>query len=241
MVSTVFLPVHPARTTSSHATYVLLALFVSYAYRDIWPLFTFTLTPADLHEGGILWVKVVLAFLGGVALPLLEPYPYIPIDPKVCFSSLSAYIQLTRAEQNPQTVVNDEQTASLFSFVLYFFLDPIITAARRVPHLSADELPALADYDYAEHLVEKSFPNLDLFQGAKRRQNLFWGFCLTFKWDLAKQFVILLGNVSAFTDIIVWFMAYETRASGKYKSRPAHWDVQAPKVRLLTDISFNWY
>lgn len=52
---------------------------------------------------------------------------------------------------------NPEQTASLLSFVFYSFLDPLVFLANRVPHLSYDMLPPLADYDYAKNLVAASF------------------------------------------------------------------------------------
>jgi len=39
----------------------------------------------------------------------------------------------------------------------YLFLDPIVFLAYRVPHLSHDMLPPLADYDYTKNLVKKSF------------------------------------------------------------------------------------
>ena len=53
---------------------------------------------------------------------------------------------------------NPEQTASLISLMLYFFLDPIIFEAYRVPHLPHDRLPPLADTDYSKTLTEKAFP-----------------------------------------------------------------------------------
>ena len=39
----------------------------------------------------------------------------------------------------------------------YTFLDPIVFLAYRVPHLSHDMLPPLADYDYTKNLVKRSF------------------------------------------------------------------------------------
>jgi len=53
--------------------------------------------------------------------------------------------------------INPEQTASLFSMMMYTFLDPIVITAYRVPHLSHDMLPPLADYDYTKNLVRRSF------------------------------------------------------------------------------------
>lgn len=40
---------------------------------------------------------------------------------------------------------------------LYTFLDPYIFLGYRIPHLSLDQLPALADYDYTKNLVKRSF------------------------------------------------------------------------------------
>lgn len=53
--------------------------------------------------------------------------------------------------------MNPEQTTSLLSLILYSFLDPIIFLAYRVPRLSHDMLPPLADYDYTKNLVKRSF------------------------------------------------------------------------------------
>jgi len=47
---------------------------------------TFTLHPLDAAEGRILWAKVALSALSGVLLPILEPFPYIPVDEKVSAS-----------------------------------------------------------------------------------------------------------------------------------------------------------
>ena len=55
-------------------------------------------------------------------------------------------------------VPNPEQTASILSLVVYSFLDPLISEAYRVPHLSHERLPAIADYDRTEYLREKAFP-----------------------------------------------------------------------------------
>lgn len=54
-----------------------------YAYRDVWPLMTFTLEPKDGEEGALLWVKIALAAFIGVIEPLLEPYPYVSSSPVV--------------------------------------------------------------------------------------------------------------------------------------------------------------
>lgn len=55
-------------------------------------------------------------------------------------------------------VPNPEQTCSWASLLFYTFLDPIVFLAYRIPHLSYDHLPPLADYDYAKNLIKRSYP-----------------------------------------------------------------------------------
>lgn len=66
-----------------HASLLLAVTWCVYMYRNVWPLATFTESSADLAEGNVLWAKVALLFLGGVALPLLTPRQYIPLNAKV--------------------------------------------------------------------------------------------------------------------------------------------------------------
>lgn len=56
------------------------------------------------------------------------------------------------ALQHPMPVPNPEQTSSLFSLGVFFFLDPVVFEACRVPHLPYDRLPPLADTDTAKNL-----------------------------------------------------------------------------------------
>ena len=72
-----------SRVISLHLTLVTLAVFALYAYRDLWPLLTFTLQPLDQGEGSLLWSKIAIAGLVGVVEPLFEPFPYVPVDPRV--------------------------------------------------------------------------------------------------------------------------------------------------------------
>ena len=55
-------------------------------------------------------------------------------------------------------VPNPEQTTSVLSLILFSFMDPLISEASKVPHLSHERLPVIADYDRAEYLREKAFP-----------------------------------------------------------------------------------
>ncbi|KAI0798592.1 hypothetical protein BC629DRAFT_232884 [Irpex lacteus] len=169
-----FATVRPATTFSFHLSVVSSATLALYVYRDIWPLMTFILRPADEAEGQILWAKVALAGLVGFVLPVFEPYPYIPVDPLEPFPD-----------------ANLEQTASLFSLVLYIFMDPIIIQASRVKHLSHDQLPPLADYDSSKFLIKRGFRHLDPFSGAPKR-HLFFGLVSIFRRSLILQTLCLV-------------------------------------------------
>jgi hypothetical protein len=108
-------------------------------------------------------------------------------------------------------VPNAEQTASIFSFAIYSFLDPVVFLAYRVSHLAHDQLPPLADYDYARHLTEKSFPvcvlletytlplitasqYLDSYTGIKKR-HLFFGLMRVFRKEYSILTVAIIINV----------------------------------------------
>jgi hypothetical protein len=104
--------------------------------------------------------------------------------------------------KEPAEEVNPEQTTSLFSLVIYAFLDPLLFLAARLPHLGHENLFPLADYDYSRNTTRKAFPvtafhlytpsitdiqviqNLDVFQGAKRR-HLFFGLMKTYRQSLS--------------------------------------------------------
>ncbi|KAJ6448334.1 P-loop containing nucleoside triphosphate hydrolase protein [Mycena sanguinolenta] len=106
-----------------HANCVLFLVFCVYFYRDLVPLLTFTGVPADHSEGRRLWAKIGLLFVTGVVIPVFTPQQYIPVDPL-----------------NPQAALNPEQTASIFSFAFYLFLDHIIFIAYRESQLQEEEL-----------------------------------------------------------------------------------------------------
>ncbi|KAJ7625289.1 P-loop containing nucleoside triphosphate hydrolase protein [Mycena polygramma] len=156
----------------SHVNCVLFLAFCVYVYRDLLPLATFRGTPADIAEGRRLWAKIVLLFITAVAIPLLTPRQYVPVDPS-----------------NPMTVLNPEQTASMFSFAFYFFLDHIIFLAYRESQLQEDELYPLCDTDASAHLKKRSFKYLDSFSGSKSSRHIFFGLMRVFY----REFMMLAG------------------------------------------------
>ncbi|KAF7348320.1 Multidrug resistance-associated ABC transporter protein [Mycena sanguinolenta] len=157
-----------------HANCVLFLVFCIYIYRDLVPLLTFTGVPADLGEGRRLWAKIGLLFVTGVVIPLFTPQQYIPVDPL-----------------NPQAALNPEQTASIFSFAFYFFLDHIIFLAYRESQLQEEELYPLCDTDAAAHLKKRSFKAGHL----QLSRHLFFGLMRVFYRDFTILAVLLVLRV----------------------------------------------
>lgn len=71
-----------ARVVSGYTTLITITLFFVYAYRDVWPLMTYTLRLEDSDDWK-LWTKLGLAGISGILIPLIEPTPYIPVNPEV--------------------------------------------------------------------------------------------------------------------------------------------------------------
>ncbi|GJE96044.1 multidrug resistance-associated ABC transporter [Phanerochaete sordida] len=160
-----------AAAYSRHLTLVTLAIFAVYAYRDLWPLMTFNARPADGAEGALLWIKISLAAFAGVLEPLLEPYPYLPLDPK-------------------DATPNPEQTASIASFLHYVFLDPLMWRASRVPHLSHSELPPLPQKESVARVLARSAGALD--PAETKRRHLFFAFLRVFRAEFAQEVAVVL-------------------------------------------------
>ena len=67
---------------SSHLTFVLLASWTIYVYRDVWPLATYHLTPAD-RQDAMFGAKFAALSVAAVIVPLAMPRKYVPYNPKV--------------------------------------------------------------------------------------------------------------------------------------------------------------
>ncbi|KDR83052.1 hypothetical protein GALMADRAFT_57306 [Galerina marginata CBS 339.88] len=140
-------------SVARHNITILLLTLGVYAYRDIWPLATYTLEPADKVEGKILWIKIAILAVIGILIPLFSPHAYVP---------------------NPMPNPPGELTSSWISKLTYVYIGPVILLANKLPHLSYNQLPPLLDVDRADHLTKTAFPYLDRYSGAKRR-HLFFG------------------------------------------------------------------
>ncbi|KZV63091.1 P-loop containing nucleoside triphosphate hydrolase protein [Peniophora sp. CONT] len=177
-LATLWAKARVARIVSVHLSLVLFCDFIVYIYRDLWPLLTFTLSPLDKAEGGLLWANVALVTFSAVLVPLLVPRQYVPLDPK-----------------NPQAKTNPEQTASALSFLTFSFLDLYIFDAYRQGSLDFEQqFPVLCDYDYTTNLVKRSFKHLDRFSGAPA-QHMFFALLKIFSWEFTAQVILITLHV----------------------------------------------
>ncbi|KAJ6551726.1 multidrug resistance-associated ABC transporter [Mycena capillaripes] len=214
-----------SRVAIKHLNTILVSTFIVYCYRDIFPFATYTLIPLDLWEGKLLWPKVITLFAVSGIIPLVVPRQYIPVDPK-----------------KPMAVPNPEQTASILSSALYFFLDPIIFLAYRIPHLDFDLLPPLCDYDYAENLKSRAFPHLDAFASGRKR-HIFFGFVWIFRWEFLSMAVLLaISGVAKFLSPLALnkLLSYLEDASTESFIRPWFWILLLLIGPLMTSVAFQW-
>ncbi|TFK19880.1 ATP-binding cassette transporter [Coprinopsis marcescibilis] len=162
-----------------HLNTLLLTFLCVYVYRDIYPLTTFHGIPADKSEGWMIWAKIVILFFSSCAIPLAIPRRYTPLDPT-----------------KPCATPNPEQTASIFSLVMYSFLDPVVALATKIPNLSSDLLPPLAEYDGAEYLRSRSFNHIDIFNNHNKR-HLFFGLMRVFRHEYVVLALMMVIRVVA--------------------------------------------
>ncbi|KAJ7729547.1 hypothetical protein DFH07DRAFT_850204 [Mycena maculata] len=214
-----------SRVLIKHVNTVLLCALGVYFYRDAFPLATFTRVPMDLAEGRLLWAKIIILFAVAAVVPLFVPRQYIPVDPK-----------------NPMPEATPEQTAPIISMVFYFFLDPIIFLGYRVPHLKFDQLPPLADYDYAKNLKADGFPHLDVFAGKKR--HVLFGILWIYRWTfLSMAIMLIIIALSAFISPIGLnrLLNYLENPDEESSMKPWFWILFLFFGPLVSSLSFQWY
>ncbi|PPR00601.1 hypothetical protein CVT24_005442 [Panaeolus cyanescens] len=212
--------------TSKSVGIILLTTWGVYAYRDLWPLATYTLEPVDLFEGHVLWLKVSILTVIALVLPLFIPCRYVPVDPK-----------------SPMPTPSYEQTASWISFLTFSFMNPLIHLGSRVPHIPVDALPPLLDTDDAHYLTGKAFPQLDRFSGAPDR-HIIWGLLRYFSKSLVTLYtadflIVIFGLVSpiALNKLLRYL---ETNGLGE-PIRPWVWIIlllAAPTARSISEEAY---
>lgn len=97
------LPAFRARIIRLHLIMVTLFVLGVYLDRDIWPLLTYTLNPADKEQGRLLWIKVAMAVLAGAIIPAIEPRLYIPTNSLVSRGDLPFIVSRLTSSLNIAT------------------------------------------------------------------------------------------------------------------------------------------
>ncbi|KAJ3015276.1 hypothetical protein NUW54_g1089 [Trametes sanguinea] len=213
------------RVAFVHASLILAATWGFYMYRDVWPLATLDRSPADAAEGPILWAKLSLLSLGGVVIPLFSPRKYTPVDPQAPLP------------------VSSEQTASIFSLLLYTYLELFIWRARRLSHITYDMLPPLPDYDHLKNLVGRSFPMLDPMQ-TKSQRHLGLLFIRVFWFELCNLAAMAItAVVGAFAAPVSINQLLQYLESGRTDApiKPWFWIALFGFGRLFKDVSDEWF
>ncbi|KAG8697036.1 hypothetical protein FRC09_008111, partial [Ceratobasidium sp. 395] len=211
-----------------HLVTLLLVALGVYAWRDIMPLATFPLHPADAAGGWLTWTRIGVLSFAAVVVPLCIPRLYIPIDPK-----------------NPSSEPNLEQTTPLITFMLFSFLDPLVWAAYRAPKLEYEQLPPLADYDRASYLKQRSFDKLDpLRRAVKKQRHLFWGLMDVFRWEyFVMSVTITIKAVMEFAAPvgIRFLLKYLQNPAEPAFFRPWVWILWLFLGPVIGSIAMQWY
>ncbi|KAK4689027.1 hypothetical protein P7C73_g1078, partial [Tremellales sp. Uapishka_1] len=160
-----------------NSTLFLLACF--YAYRDIYPLATFSLHPIDpaYLPTVIAWARGGLIIASGTILPLIQHRIYTPIDPL-----------------HPSPVPHPRQSSSIISRAFFLFIDPFIIKAWRNPQISYDELPPVPDTDKASYLLGHVLPDLDPVERKKKglKQRSLLTLILAYYWDMYAMMALMM-------------------------------------------------
>ncbi|EMD39570.1 hypothetical protein CERSUDRAFT_150130 [Gelatoporia subvermispora B] len=211
-----------------HLATILVATWMIYAYRDIWPYATRALTPADVSEGWILWIKIILLFVAANVIPAISPRRYVPVSPK------------EPADPTP------EQTASILSLLFFFFMDGLVMKAWRTEHLSLEQFLPIADYDTAQNLIKRSYQHLDPTQTTPKR-HLFWGLMRIFYMEYAILFAMIISIVG---DVVCTLanpfginrlLLYIESGGAGAVIRPWVWVLWLFLAPTLRSLSFQWY
>ncbi|KZV98610.1 P-loop containing nucleoside triphosphate hydrolase protein [Exidia glandulosa HHB12029] len=219
-------PLRHAQLVSIHLEFVLFSSWALYVYCDIWPLATYTLAPLDPITPIFIIQFTVLTFVA-VITPLLVPTPYVAVDPR-----------------NPAHEPAPEQTASLLSFMLYSFLDPLVWAGYHSVHLAFDRLPPLADYDTNAHLTARAFKHMDPSEHGKGARHVFWGLAAVFKREYSVLSVVI--SIRVITSIVApiglnRLLNYIETEGVDAKVKPWVWIAWLFWGPFVSGIAMQWY
>ncbi|KAJ7486164.1 hypothetical protein B0H11DRAFT_2157316 [Mycena galericulata] len=198
-----------------HVNVVLFGALCVYAYRDVLPLATLARTPEDLEEGRVLWARIALLSITAVVIPVFTPRQYIPVDPL-----------------NPMEAPNPEQTASIFSFAFFLFLDRIIFLAYRESQLKEDELYPLCDTDSSA------------FSGRKARRHIFFGLMRVFRRDfMIGSGLLLVKSLTNYTSPVAMNRLLQYIETGGQDAvvQPWVWIVAIFLAPVIGSLSLQFY
>ncbi|KAJ3743110.1 P-loop containing nucleoside triphosphate hydrolase protein [Lentinula detonsa] len=194
-----------------HLNVVLLVIWIMYGYRDLFPLATLTKAPLDLCKGWALWSEIVILSVVAILVPVLTPREYIPVDFK-----------------HPMPKPNPEQTASILSLGMFFFLDPVVFEAYGVSHLPYERLPPLADVDSIKNIKTAQFRHVDPT----------FRYEIIVLWLLASSTaVILLGEPAAVNRLL----RYVEQGEGDAMMRAWFWIMILFLVPFVDSLLTEWY
>ncbi|EJU03269.1 hypothetical protein DACRYDRAFT_106434 [Dacryopinax primogenitus] len=215
---------------SFHASWILFIQFLVFFWRNFLPLTTFTGIPADNTLPWLLWTRGSFVALVGLAIPALVPRMYVPFDPS-----------------NPAPKPAPEQTASIFSFMFFLFLEPIVFTAWRVPQLPYDRLPPLPDTDWSDNLRARAMDKLDPVRRrdmGKRERHIFFGLMDVFRWEYTRMsFFLVLEVMCRFLGPIginrlLTYMEHDGEGA---TMRPWVWILFMFLAPTLNTLAFNLY
>ncbi|EMD39545.1 hypothetical protein CERSUDRAFT_150070 [Gelatoporia subvermispora B] len=221
----VIAPPSTSALVRKHLATVLVATWIVYVHRDIWPYATWTPSPADESEGWILWVKIILLSIAAIVIPAVSPRKYEPFDPK--------------EPMDP----TPEQTASILSLMLYGFMDWLVMKAWRTTHLPLDQLSPTADYDMVHNLIKRSYPHLDPFQ-VKPKRHLFWGLMRIFykEYIVLAIMVVFMAAFGIANPIgINRLLLYIESGGAGATMRPWIWVLWLFLVPMCRSLAWQWY
>ncbi|KAF8308373.1 P-loop containing nucleoside triphosphate hydrolase protein, partial [Clavulina sp. PMI_390] len=205
--------------------FLSLATLAVYGYRDLLPLATYYLTPADEMLGPFTWIRIGLLGWTALIVPGFLPRRHVPVDPK-----------------NPLPAT-PEQTASIISSLLYSYMDPLIAKASKRSHLSIDELPPLADVDHSRYLRDQTFPELDPTI-RKSQRHIFFAFLKIYaKSWFTLTITVVLDCLNGFIAPVATYQLLhyvETSGQGAFW-KPWVWLVLILARSLLGAIAAHWY
>ncbi|KAI5886386.1 P-loop containing nucleoside triphosphate hydrolase protein [Schizophyllum commune H4-8] len=212
-----------SQSASLHLNGVLLTTFVVYAARDLAPLALYGGHPSD-RDGPLLWIAISLLFTAGILIPLFTPGKHTPINTK---------------DPLPAT---PEQKASIMSFCTFTYLNPIISLAQR-RSITLDDLPPISDTDDAGQLKVRTFEDLDMVDG-NRKRHIFFALTKVFRWQYATLVLSLV--VQVFTSFAAplalnRILNYLEHGAVGTSVRPWFWVCLLFVGPLISSIALQWY